>query len=251
MPLPMPWQCGRIDDEDLPPAPRMAVIRAGLGPQWHWSGNLELASREPRIAIVGTRQPGKESLDAVEALAQQLTFRDAVIVSGAAVGTDMTAHLAALSAGGSTIVCLPQGYDATSWSRWRPALRRSATAENLLLLSPFTPDQPITRQTPVIRNRLIAALAEVIVVGEALPSSGTHSCTRAARDLGIPIFFLAHREPGNTELALLHRSLENGGAVPFAVEEALGPELPAAIFSAAARWRRDHARQEKAQLKLF
>src|SRR5690606_32943376 len=81
--------------------------RAATGPHRHWHGPLELATRTPRIAVVGTRQPSPETSAAMEALAGVLAQAGAIIVSGAARGTDMAAHRGALSHGAPTVACVP------------------------------------------------------------------------------------------------------------------------------------------------
>lgn len=250
MPLP-PITDATLTDEGLPEALRQAFVIAGLGPRFHYAGALAIAGAEPRVGIVGTREPGSQSVTAIEALTTSLAMQHALIVSGTARGTDMAAHGAALEAGGRTVGFLPRGLEDVDWDNWRREFARLPSLERLLLVSPFPRRQPVTRQTPVIRNRLIAALAEALVVGEAQLQSGTHTCTRMALEFGVPVFLLTDPADPDRQLALGHRELQSRGAVGFTQDDAFGSALPARILAAAAAHRRRRAEENAAQLKLF
>lgn len=243
------------DDRVAGPLPRAlagAMERAGAGSDLHWSGPVELAARVPRIGMIGTREPTTAGAEVMGLLAGALARSGAVIVSGAALGVDMAAHAGAIRGGGATIACLPQGLHRIDGGRWRPALLH-APKGRVLLLSPFGANQWPTRQTPVIRNRLIAALSEVLVVGEASMGSGTFHCLGAARRMGVPVFFLDAADRGGApeELLRFHRALEARGARRFRAGEAGGGELPRAIEEAAARFRAEALAREGAQTQLF
>lgn len=236
--------------EPLPRALEEALERASIGRELHWSGPVELCQAEPRIAVIGTRKPGPQSLAAIEALASQLAAGGGVIVSGAAQGTDMQAHRASLDQGKPTIACLPRGLGDIRWPSWRREFAEMENSDLLLLLSPFGQRQALNRQTPILRNRLIAALAGAVVVGEAGLNSGTHWCVRAARDFRIPLFFLSPGE-GDVSLESALRGMEQKGARRFSFDEACSPELAREILAAARRYHENLRREDRAQLRLF
>ncbi|CAN5449651.1 hypothetical protein BH09SUM1_BH09SUM1_06190 [soil metagenome] len=250
MTFPFPIEDLARADADIPEALLNAWTLAATGSHLHACGPLKLAAREPRIGIVGTREPDEHSLAAVEALGAHLAEQSCVIVSGAARGTDMAAHRGALSAGGGTIAFPPCGLGALNFDAWRRDFRALRDPSLLLLLSPFPMMQSVTRQTPVIRNRFIAALSEVLVVGEGRMGSGTHHCLSFARDFGTPIFFLRAGDE-DAQLAAAQHSLERSGARPFTAAEALESALPREIIAAAARRRREIQASQRAQLRLF
>lgn len=192
-----------------------------------------MVEREPRIAVVGSRHPGAEGIAAVEAISSLLVSKGSVLVSGAAIGTDMIAHRTAIEEGVATIACLPQGLETINWPYWRKEFVEVAD-DDLLLLSPYHRGQPINRQTPVRRNRLIAALSGAVVAGEARMYSGTWHCVRAALDFHLPVFFLKLSDACRDEsLASLYRWLESKGARGFTLDEALCPEFALDIFQTA------------------
>ncbi|NHQ59917.1 DNA-protecting protein DprA [Chlorobium sp. BLA1] len=65
----------------------------------------------PGIAVVGTRKASPYGKECTEKLCQGLVSLGAVIFSGMAYGIDMTAHLAALKHGGTTVAVLASGVD--------------------------------------------------------------------------------------------------------------------------------------------
>jgi len=65
----------------------------------------------PGIAVVGTRKASAYGKECTEKLCQGLVSLGAVIFSGMAYGIDMTAHLATLKHGGTTVAVLASGVD--------------------------------------------------------------------------------------------------------------------------------------------
>ncbi len=124
------------------------------------------------IAIVGTRSPTEQGLDHCEKLVGELALRHpgTVIISGLAYGIDICAHRAALKNNLPTAGVLAHGLD-----RIYPGLHRSTaremTQKGALLtefLSETTPDKP----NFVKRNRIIAGLADAVVVVESARKGG-------------------------------------------------------------------------------
>ena len=148
-------------------------------------GNVERALRDrPRLAVVGTREPTKRSLSWLEHhLGEFLRRREAVIVSGGARGIDQRAHLVAIRAGAPTLVFLPSGLTKIyprEISSWREPILDSGG----LLISPYAPTQEIRKSHFEGRNRLIAALGQVVLIAEARRRSGSLMTARLAAELG-------------------------------------------------------------------
>ncbi len=222
----------------------------------HYAGPYRrmLSSSSLRIAIIGSRSASENSLHGLRTLAAKLTEFGSIIVSGAAKGTDMMAHQGALDSGGPTIACVPFGLEQLEMESWRPEFLHRDAPDLLLLLSIFDPRQETNRQTPVLRNRLIAALAEVVVIGEAESGSGTFHCVAKAQKLGVPMFFLKYQNPQSSEgddLARLHRNLERMRMSPFYLDECESRELCRRIYDQGLAYRRENYRTERAQPDLF
>ena len=134
---------------------------------------------------MGTRRASGEALDLTRTLARELALADCVIVSGGAEGIDTAAHEGALDARAATLAVLASGLDrpyppSNAGLFQRIAERGAVLTENLL-------EQPPRPHSFLARNRLIAALARLVVVVQAPLKSGALSTAHHARELGRPL----------------------------------------------------------------
>lgn len=139
------------------------------------------------VAIVGTRRPtpyGKRvSFDFAYKLAQQ----GITIVSGLAYGVDAAAHRGALAAGGHTIAILAHGLD-TVYPTGHSKLASDIISSGGCLLSEYADGTSVMKHRFLERNRLVAGLADVILVVEAGKQSGTASTIQYALDQNKEVF---------------------------------------------------------------
>lgn len=140
-------------------------------------------SEGPAVAIVGARAATQIGMDRAHALAKHLAGRGVRVVSGGALGIDGAAHRGALAGGGPTTVVLGSGLDVAYPPRHAP-LFAQVLAEGGALVSELADDEQPRRSTFVQRNKLIAALADCVLVIEADVRSGSLSTARAAGQLG-------------------------------------------------------------------
>lgn len=131
------------------------------------------------VTIVGSRQASSEGLLRAERLGGELARRGAIVVSGGAIGIDAAAHRGALLAGGKTCAVLGCGLDALYPRHHLPLY--ATIAQTGLLLSSFPPATPGFRPNFPKRNRIMAALCDLVVVVEAQAQSGTRHTIEAAR----------------------------------------------------------------------
>lgn len=142
----------------------------------------ELPNLTRAIAIVGTRAPDARASDLAYSLAFELAEAGCSIVSGGALGIDSAAHRGVLAAGGTTVAVL-----ATGLAQPYPAENRelfAQIAERGALLSEHNEGQPGYPSVFLARNRLIAALASVVIVVQAPSRSGALSTATHALKLG-------------------------------------------------------------------
>jgi DNA processing protein len=137
----------------------------------------------PRVAIVGTRSCTERGLRAAERIAAGVAGAGVTVVSGLALGIDGAAHRAAGPS--RTIAILGCGLDVAYPPRHR-ALQRSIGREGLLLTEHLPGTPPAPYHFPR-RNRLIAAIARLVVVVEAPRKSGALTTVRHALELGKPV----------------------------------------------------------------
>lgn len=138
------------------------------------------------VAMVGSRKASPYGLNVAGRLARDLASRGVPVVSGLARGIDSAAHRGALEAGGLTYGVLGTGVDVVYPRENRKLFGDMPVSGALITDLPFgTPPQPF--RFPV-RNRLIAALSEVVVVVEAARDSGSLiTAMLASDDLGLPV----------------------------------------------------------------
>jgi DNA processing protein len=144
-------------------------------------GAPELLTRQPRVAIVGSRRPRADSLAAARSIAAGLARRGITIVSGLAVGVDTAAHRGALDAGGTTLAVLGSGL-----AEVHPTSNRQLADQIIQqhggLLSEYPSRAPARPHQFAARNRLIAACADVLVVIQARMRSGSMITARRAEE---------------------------------------------------------------------
>lgn len=158
--------------QDLSRPPRGIWVRGRLPSPGH-----------PLLAIVGSRSTRKASCDGVSALAATLAQAGCTILSGGALGIDAAAHRGALSVGGPTFAILGCGIDVVYPDR-HASLFDELVAGGGGLLSEYGPGvQPRHGQFPA-RNRLVAALADAVLVGECRVGSGALITARLGWQLG-------------------------------------------------------------------
>jgi DNA processing protein len=137
---------------------------------------------EALVAVVGSRAASLKACAGVTALAAELAAAGHPIVSGGALGIDAAAHRGALRAGRPTFAVLGCGIDVVYPDRHVELFRDIARQGGLL--SEYGPgEQPRRGQFPA-RNRLVAALAQIVVVGECRARSGALITARLAAKLG-------------------------------------------------------------------
>jgi DNA processing protein len=124
----------------------------------------------PRVGIVGTRAATPHGLADARELGAVLARAGVTVVSGLAIGIDGAAHDGALDAGGGAIGVLATGLDVT-YPRRHDLLHQRVRAQGVLVSEYRYGTGPHPARFPV-RNRIIAALSDVLVVVEATSTGG-------------------------------------------------------------------------------
>ncbi|MEX2043390.1 MAG: DNA-processing protein DprA [Patescibacteria group bacterium] len=154
---------------NIPDPPRRLWVRGGLPPA-------------AGVAIVGSRRATAYGRRVATLLAGRLGAAGVPVVSGLAFGIDVTAHAAALDAGGRSIAVLPTGLDDDDVSpRSHRSLARRIASQGALV-SEYPAGTESRKHHYEARNRLIAGLARTVVVVEAARPSGTLITARHADD---------------------------------------------------------------------
>ena len=150
------------------------------------------------ISIVGTRNATPRGKDMTRRLVLDLLAfcPDVTIISGLAFGIDVAAHRAALEAGGRTIIIPAHGLD-----RIYPSIHRDVAIQALQeggLLTEYPSGTEPERWNFVARNRIVAGMADAVVVVESKAKGGSLITAHIAETYQRPIFAFPGRPQDET-----------------------------------------------------
>ncbi|MBF0550229.1 MAG: DNA-processing protein DprA [Deltaproteobacteria bacterium] len=192
------------------------------------AGNPSLMSVERTVAIIGARDAIPFTLALAGHAAAFFARLGYVVVSGYARGIDRAAFDGSLAGGGETIAILPHGLlDKSSLA----AIGRhtgTITSGQVLFISEVHPRAPWQPGFAIMRNRLIAGLADFVIVIHAGPksilrqgrqtNSGTWQAAECAQKLGREVFVLDLPEDDTTNRAMAE---ELGRLIPITKDEGM------------------------------
>lgn len=148
------------------------------------------------ISIVGTRHATAYGVDFVERLVSDLAAmlpEKPVIVSGLAYGIDIAAHRAALKADLPTVAVLAHGLNTLYPSQHRQTAVEMVRSDGMLLTD-YPSSARIHKGNFLARNRIVAGLADALVVAESAAKGGALVTARLASGYNRDVFAL----PGRT-----------------------------------------------------
>jgi DNA processing protein len=143
---------------------------------------LQRLGEDGRVTVVGSRRPSAHGRETAILLGRELAGAGMVVVSGMALGIDSCAHEGALAANGATVAILGSGPDVPHPARMRRLY--GEIVRDGLVLAELPPGVQARRWTFPARNRIMAALAELVVVVEARHRSGSLITADLAGELG-------------------------------------------------------------------
>jgi DNA processing protein len=146
----------------------------------------------PIVAIVGTRKPTPYGKMMTQKLAEDLARAGIVIVSGLALGIDCIAHESTIKAKGLTIAVSPGGLNKIYPVTNRPIAEKIITNHGTII-SEYSPNHQPRKVEFLERNRIIAALSDLVIIPEAAAGSGSLNTANHAKIMNIPIAVV----PGN------------------------------------------------------
>jgi len=187
-------------------------------------GALELPLRDPRVSVVGTRQPSPTGRDVARLIVERLVKEGIIVVSGLARGIDTVSHATAIERGGKTIAVL-----GTPLDRFYPPENKELQLRIMrehLAVSQFPPGHITRPRDFVMRNRTMALISDATVIVEAGAVSGTISQGWEAIRLGRPLYIW--RDTFDNSNLTWPREMEKYGAMKLderSIDELLD-ELP-------------------------
>ena len=157
------------------------------------AGNRSILG-SPSLAMVGSRDGDSEALGYTRSVAEAAVAGKITIASGGARGVDREASQAAIRAGGTSSVVVPEQLE----RRVRqPETREAIANDQLVVASPYAPSAGFSVRGAMGRNRIVYALAVAAIVVEAKArEGGTWAGAVEALKAGtVPVFVRATAKP--------------------------------------------------------
>jgi len=172
----------------------------------------------PGVAVVGARHASAAGVEIARRLGRDLAGEGYAVISGMARGIDSAAHRGALDAGGATIAVLGCGVDVCYPADSRDVYAR--LPREGLLVSEFDHGAGPLRGHFPQRNRIIAALAQAVVVVEGGHRSGSRITADLALELDREVLAVP-RDPLTPGSAMPNRLIQAGAAPATGVHDVL------------------------------
>lgn len=149
----------------------------------------------PQVAVVGTRgltYYGKDWCQRIVAAMSRAKVKP-LVVSGLALGVDVTAHRVALESGLPTVAVMATGVDDLYPSRNRDVGEAIASTPGCALVTDYPPGTAAVRINFLRRNRIIAGICRATILVESKIRGGGMMTARLAASYGRDVYALPGR----------------------------------------------------------
>ncbi|MDH5796010.1 MAG: DNA-processing protein DprA [Anaplasmataceae bacterium] len=179
-------------------------------PILYYRGNIKLLKNyEKTIAIVGSRRPTFHSAKIAKELAEALSERGYIIVSGLAMGIDKIAH-EVIHNGYPTIAVMGTGVDNIYPFQHKDIYEKIAKSDSGLIITEMPLESPPKAYHFPMRNRIIAALARTGLIIQASAKSGSLGTAQFIIDSGDKELFVVPGFGGDERFGGSHQLLKSG-----------------------------------------
>ena len=163
------------------------------------------------ISVVGSRGADRNAIETTQNLCYELSKKGVIIVSGGAIGIDSAAHIGSLRGTGINGLVLPCGLD-YPYLMDNLSMRNQILVRGGCLMTEYPVNTPVYKGSFVVRNRIMSALGNALLVVRAKDRSGTMITVAHATKQNKDIFAL----PGdiNDPFAKGTNKLISDGATP-------------------------------------
>lgn len=202
----------RCIDKESREYPRKMKELPGMPKKLYCAGNLP-REEKPSIAIVGARMCSAYGRVQAFTYARFLSNAGVQVISGMALGIDAEGHKGALEGNTPTFAVLGSGvdvcYPASNYSLYQEIIKKGGG-----ICSEYPPGtQPRSYFFPA-RNRIISALADVVLIVEAKDKSGSLITANCALEQGRAVYAV----PGAVSDALsmgCHKLIYDGAGIAY------------------------------------
>jgi len=193
--------------------------------QIYYRGNIPDKNNDTKVlCVIGSRKATSYGKEVTDFLLSKLGGQNVIIVSGLAMGIDTRAHEAAIRNKIITVSFPGSGLDdKVLYPQTNIKLADKIVEENGCMMSEYEPETKSALYTFPARNRLMAAISDLILVVEAEEKSGTQITARLALEYGKDVAIV----PGSIFSAYSRGTAQlfKSGANPITTPEELCEEL--------------------------
>ncbi|MHB1407770.1 MAG: DNA-processing protein DprA [Desulfitobacteriaceae bacterium] len=182
----------------------------------------KLQSPMQTVGIIGSRRCTSYGKQIAAEAAEYLGRQGVIVVSGLAKGIDSYAHTACLKAGGYTLAFVANGpeicYPPEHHSLMDEIVKKGA------IISPFPPGRRPKQEYFPLRNRLLSAWVDQLLIVEASERSGALITAQYAQEFNRPVYAVPNSiyVPESTGT---NRLLENGAKIYLHPEQLIMNKL--------------------------
>ena len=198
------------DSEDYPPQLRHIMNPPAI---LYYVGDICCLTGTRTITAVGARKASDYTLRVTDRICSELAAGGIIIVSGFAVGVDITSHMAAVSQGRPTAAVLGCGVD-VDYPRENFRFRDKILEAGGVFVSEYPVGTPPHSGNFPKRNRILSALGRAAVVFEASEKSGSLITASLAAEQGRDVFCMPPADIFSNAYSG-NAALLSEGAVPF------------------------------------
>lgn len=155
----------------------------------------EVFNTRPALAVVGTRDISPYGREWCRRIVDALSRASGkpLLVSGLALGTDITAQAAALDGGMPTVSVMATGIDEVYPSRHTQIAARIASTPGCALVTDYPPRTPPLKVNFLRRNRIIAGMCRMTILVESRIKGGGMMTARLASSYDREVWALPGR----------------------------------------------------------
>ncbi len=200
-----------------PSYPKRLAILPDAPDTLYYIGSLP-DDMKPTVGIVGARLCDLYGKKTAEEFGRILAQNDVQIISGMAIGIDSLSQKGALSAKGKTFAVLGSGVD-VCYPPGNQALYDELCTKGGVI-SEQTPGTPPLKHNFPLRNRLISAFSDILLVVEAKEKSGSLITVDYALEQGKSVFAIPGRV-GDLLSDGCNRLIAQGAGIAYSPEAIL------------------------------
>lgn len=180
---------------------KLSVMDKDCPSKLYIEGNVNLLKKDS-IGIIGSRKPTKETSNFIKRIIPQ-EFKNKVIVSGLALGSDRIAHETAIKNDIPTIAILPSGIN-NVYPRKHRHIANKIIEKGGAIISEYEPNDKFSKNKFIERDRIIAGLSDKLLVTQCAKFSGTMHTVNFGIKYNKKLLVHNNKSPGNQMIIKKH-----------------------------------------------